>query len=178
NIHISSVCNGMPSCAECRVKLVEGENNVLPPSAKELNLIGTGHFIDQRRLSCQLICFGNITVDLTEQVEKAAEGKVSKKFLQRAQKESADDVHAETGIFIEQDNDFKEVAHQNFSDKDSASEKIIGEQDKNFYGDNKAASAEGKTSESSRSDRPKNRNRNNRNRNRNRNKNRNKNRPK
>lgn len=69
-VKIKSVCNGLPSCAECRVKLVEGEHNVLPPSAKELSLIGTGHFIDQRRLSCQLMCFGDITVDLTEQMDK------------------------------------------------------------------------------------------------------------
>ncbi|MCB0411331.1 MAG: (2Fe-2S)-binding protein, partial [Bdellovibrionales bacterium] len=54
NIHISSVCNGMPSCAECRVRVTENEHNVMPPSSKELSLIGTGYFLDQRRLSCQL----------------------------------------------------------------------------------------------------------------------------
>jgi 2Fe-2S ferredoxin len=69
-IYIKSVCNGVPSCAECRVKIVDGDYNVLPPAAKELNLIGNGYFIDQRRLSCQLICFGDLTVDLTEQIEK------------------------------------------------------------------------------------------------------------
>lgn len=109
NIPIASVCNGMPSCAECRVRLVDGEHNVLPPSVKELSLIGTGHFIDQRRLSCQLICFGDITVDLAEQVEKAAEGKVNKKFLQKAQK-SAGDSHAAEGVFIETDQDFKNIS--------------------------------------------------------------------
>ncbi|MEZ4871913.1 MAG: 2Fe-2S iron-sulfur cluster-binding protein [Bdellovibrionales bacterium] len=69
-IYIKTVCNGVPSCAECRVRVVEGEYNVLPPSQKEKILIGTAHFIDQRRLSCQLHCFGDITVDLSEQVEK------------------------------------------------------------------------------------------------------------
>ena len=69
-IKIKSVCNGMPSCAECRVKIVDGEHNVFPPSAKELSLIGTGHFIDQRRLSCQLKCFGDVTVNLEEQMDK------------------------------------------------------------------------------------------------------------
>ncbi len=71
HLEIRSICKGVPSCAECRVKIVEGESNILPPSKAELNLIGTSHFIDGRRLSCQVRCFGDVTVDLTEQVERA-----------------------------------------------------------------------------------------------------------
>lgn len=74
NIHIKSVCRGVPSCAECRVRVVEGEHNVMPPSAAELSLIGTAWFVDRRRLSCQLRCFGDITVDMTEQNEKLDAG--------------------------------------------------------------------------------------------------------
>lgn len=70
-VEIRSICKGVPSCAECRVKLVDGENNCFPPTKAELNLIGTNYFIDGRRLSCQVRCFGDITVDLTEQVDKA-----------------------------------------------------------------------------------------------------------
>jgi ferredoxin len=103
NIPIRSVCNGMPSCAECRVRLIDGEYNVPPPSRKELNLIGTGHFIDQRRLSCQLFCFGDITVDLAEQLEKEGEGPVPKKFLARANKERVEDYNSVGGVLIEQD---------------------------------------------------------------------------
>lgn len=69
-IEIRSICKGVPSCAECRVRVVAGENNVLPPNQAELNLIGTSYFLDGRRLSCQVRCFGNITVDLTEQIER------------------------------------------------------------------------------------------------------------
>lgn len=69
-LYIKSVCKGVPSCAECRVRIVEGEHNVLHPGAEELALIGTGHFIDRRRLSCQLKCFGDVTIDLSEQIEK------------------------------------------------------------------------------------------------------------
>ena len=69
-IHIQSVCKGIPSCAECRVRVIEGEYNVIAPSKTEMSLIGTSYFIDGRRLSCQLKCFGDITVDLTEQIEK------------------------------------------------------------------------------------------------------------
>lgn len=109
-IPIASVCNGMPSCAECRVQVVEGEHNLVPPGAKELGLIGTGHFIDQRRLSCQCLCFGDVTVDLTEQLEKASEAKVNKKFLKRAQIENPEDSHSQGGILIEQDEDFDKVS--------------------------------------------------------------------
>jgi 2Fe-2S ferredoxin len=102
-IAIRSTCNGMPSCAECRVRVVDGDWNVSPPSRKELSLIGTGYYIDQRRLSCQLLCFGDITVDTSEQIEKAAEGPVTKKFLTKVQKTSAQDSHSLGGVLIEQD---------------------------------------------------------------------------
>lgn len=101
-IKIKSVCNGMPSCAECRVRLLEGEANVLPPSNKELGLIGTGHFIDQRRLACQLVCFGDITVDLSEQVEKAKEDQ-HRRPQGNLRKEQAEVSHAVTGNLIDQE---------------------------------------------------------------------------
>ncbi len=71
NLHIKSVCKGVPSCAECRVIVADGEHNLAPPSSTEMSLIGTGYFIDRRRLSCQMHCFGDVTVDLSEQLEKA-----------------------------------------------------------------------------------------------------------
>jgi ferredoxin len=93
-LYIKSVCKGVPSCAECRVRVVEGEHNVLPPNSEELSLIGTGHFIDHRRLSCQLKCFGDITVDLTEQVEKQQLGGKKSKGLAA----KSDRVEDETAI--------------------------------------------------------------------------------
>lgn len=69
-LEIRSICKGVPSCAECRVRITEGGSNVLPPSKPELNLIGSSYYIDGRRLSCQVHCFGDVTVDLTEQVER------------------------------------------------------------------------------------------------------------
>lgn len=70
-IHIKSVCKGVPSCTECRIRVTEGDYNVLQPSSKEVSLIGNTFHLDGRRLSCQLKCFGDITVDLSEQIEKA-----------------------------------------------------------------------------------------------------------
>lgn len=104
NIPIRSTCNGMPSCAECRVKVTDGDWNTNPPSRKELSLIGTGYYIDQRRLSCQMLCFGDITVDTTEQVEKSAEGPVTKKFLTKVHKETAAQSHSLGGVMLEENN--------------------------------------------------------------------------
>jgi 2Fe-2S ferredoxin len=69
-IFIKSLCKGVPSCAECRVRIVEGEHNVLPPSKAELNLIGSSFYLDQRRLACQLRCFGPVVVDISEHMDK------------------------------------------------------------------------------------------------------------
>ena len=102
-VHIRSTCNGLPSCAECRIRVVEGDYNVLPPTTKEMNLIGTGYFLDQRRLSCQLMCFGDVTIDTAEHVGKEGEGAVTKQFLARVQKDSAEQTNSVNGVLIEQD---------------------------------------------------------------------------
>ena len=78
DVHIQSVCKGVPSCAECRVQIKEGEHNVIPPGAKELSLIGSAQFVDNSRLSCQLKCFGDIVVDLSEQIAKAKRSEKAK----------------------------------------------------------------------------------------------------
>lgn len=70
-IEIKSLCKGQPSCAECRVRIVQGEDYVMAPSKTELSLIGNTYYLDGRRLSCQVHCFGDIVVDLTEQVERS-----------------------------------------------------------------------------------------------------------
>lgn len=100
DIHIQSVCKGIPSCAECRVNIVEGEMNVIPPQAKELDLIGTAYFVDQRRLSCQMKCFGDIVVDLREQVEKADK---STKNPQGRYVKEREDSNARMGSFLEEE---------------------------------------------------------------------------
>ena len=83
-VQIKSVCGGIPSCAECRVQIKSGEYNLLPPSPEEIALIGTAYFVDRSRLSCQMRCFGDIVVDLTEQNAKLAKGSSTKKPRGRA----------------------------------------------------------------------------------------------
>ena len=71
HIEIKSICKGIPNCAECRVKIVSGDHNVNPPSKAELNLIGSSYYLDGRRLACQMRCFGEITIDISEQIERS-----------------------------------------------------------------------------------------------------------
>jgi len=107
-IHIQSSCKGMATCGECRVIVVEGESQVLPPTSQEISLIGQGHYIDHRRLSCQLYCFGNVTVDVTEQKEKSADQSISKTFLKRIKKEKEADIHSIRDNLIEQSSEIKQ----------------------------------------------------------------------
>ena len=67
-IHINSICKGVPKCAECRIKITSGDGNVLPPSSAEISILGNNYYLDGRRLSCQVRAFGDITVDTSEQV--------------------------------------------------------------------------------------------------------------
>lgn len=96
NIKIKSVCNGTPSCTECRVRIVEGEHSIPKPNKAELNLIGTSYYIDGRRLSCQVRCFGNVTVDITEQINKIDTQKKIKGVKSKDQK----DIHAKQDTLI------------------------------------------------------------------------------
>jgi len=77
-IPIRTVCKGVPACSECRVRITEGENYVLPPSKAEINLIGSGYFVDHRRLSCQLHCYGDVTIDVSEHLNKPNETSIRK----------------------------------------------------------------------------------------------------
>jgi len=104
NIPIHSTCNGMPSCAECRVIVVEGDYNLIPPSKKEMSLIGTGYYIDGRRLSCQMSCFGDVVVNVQEHLDRESSGHMTKKFLSRVQKDSAEESHSVGDVLIQKDN--------------------------------------------------------------------------
>ena len=86
-IKIKSICGGIASCGECRVKIIEGDNSIPEPGKPELNMIGTSYFLDGRRLSCQVHCFGSVTVDLTEQVNKVDTQKKVRGFRSKDTKE-------------------------------------------------------------------------------------------
>ena len=107
---VSSSCNGMCACAECRVYIVKGEAHLLPPSSREVELIGGGYFIDNRRLSCQLFCFGDVTVDLSEQVERQKQGgAVKKQLLKQLSKTKEEGSSSLGGILVEQDQEINKI---------------------------------------------------------------------
>ena len=110
--NIQSSCNGMCSCGDCRVFVKEGGANLLLPSNKELKLIGQGHYMDQRRLACQLYCFGDVVIDLSEQKERFSQGKISQQFLKKTQK-SAEEACSKGDILIEDDEDIKKIRSEN-----------------------------------------------------------------
>jgi ferredoxin len=100
-IAIKSICKGVPSCAECRIRIVDGEYNVVPPSKVEMSLIGTNYFIDQRRLACQVRCYGDLTVDLTEQIERSEnQNKKVRGFRAQGQKGSHVETQAKQGTLV------------------------------------------------------------------------------
>ncbi|MGZ3690203.1 MAG: 2Fe-2S iron-sulfur cluster-binding protein [Pseudobdellovibrio sp.] len=86
-VKIKSVCGGIGSCTECRVKVVEGRDSVPEPNKTELAAIGSSYYIDGRRLSCQMRCFGSVTIDITEQLNKVDTQKKVKGFKQKDPKE-------------------------------------------------------------------------------------------
>jgi len=104
---IQSSCNGICNCGDCKVIIKEGESNVFLPTDKELKLIGEGYYLDQRRLACQLQCFGDVVLDLSEQEERAEQGKISKSFLKRAQKKSRQESHSKDDILIQENINLK-----------------------------------------------------------------------
>lgn len=87
-IEIRSICKGVPSCAECRVQVVEGGKNVIPPNKTELSLIGTSYYLDSRRLACQMHCFGDLTVDITEHMDPSIQNKKIRGFKMDKTQES------------------------------------------------------------------------------------------
>ena len=112
-LNIQSSCNGICNCGDCRVFIKDGEANVLLPSEKELKLIGQGHYVDQRRLACQLYCFGDVVIDLSEQEERFSQGKISKNFLKRAKKDSKEEAHSKSDVLINEDKDIKKIIAKN-----------------------------------------------------------------
>ncbi len=126
NIHIKSVCRGVPSCAECRVRVIDGDYNVVQPSSTELGLIGTAWFVDRRRLSCQLRCFGDITVDLTEQVARQ-ESNSAKKPRGRYNKDELQESRAVLGNLVMNDEDADRAAVGVKADADDEASQVEGE---------------------------------------------------
>jgi len=139
--------------------LVKDQAKRIAMCKKDLGLLGTGHFIDQRRLACQLTCYGDVTINLEEQIQKEKDS-----ALRRPQgnlkKDSAEDSKAVTGNLIDQDQDIlKESASEATEDSPEESPTSSG----SFY--DSSSSKPGSSKKTSKKSKSRNnRNRNSRNR--------------
>lgn len=64
-IYIKSSCGGYATCADCVVKIMQGQDNLNTPPLDETKLIGNVFHITKERLSCQAMVTGPIEVDLS-----------------------------------------------------------------------------------------------------------------
>jgi len=58
-IAISTACIGKANCGLCRVKILEGEDQLSPLNAAERKHLGNVYFITKQRLSCQARLVGS-----------------------------------------------------------------------------------------------------------------------
>ena len=134
-IHIQSVCKGIPSCAECRVRIIEGEHHVLPPSSKEVALIGTAHYVDLSRLSCQLRCFGDVTIDLQEQLDKEKRAQQMPKSRERSDGQESKAILGNMFESVDEfDDELDKSSEAQSKSKKSTTNKKLDNRDA-FYGD-------------------------------------------
>jgi len=78
-IYIKSSCGGVASCSDCVIKVVEGADHCNPPPFEETRLLGNVFHITKERLSCQLKCEGDITIDISRHDKSADENKLKQK---------------------------------------------------------------------------------------------------
>ncbi|MBH48474.1 MAG: hypothetical protein CME71_09935 [Halobacteriovorax sp.] len=78
-IYIKSSCGGVASCSDCVVKVIEGADHCNPPPFEETRLLGNVFHITKERLSCQLKCTGDLTIDISRHDKAADENKLKNK---------------------------------------------------------------------------------------------------
>lgn len=62
---VASSCKGDGICSKCRVRVLEGKENLNPESALESKMKQRNKVGDDERLSCQLHLTGDIVIDTT-----------------------------------------------------------------------------------------------------------------
>ena len=84
NYYIKSSCGGVASCSDCVIKVHTGEANLTPPTFGEIKLLGNVFHITKERMSCQALCTGNVTIDISRHDKSADQMKTAnKKFMKK-----------------------------------------------------------------------------------------------
>ena len=83
DVYIKSSCGGYASCGCCRVRIIDGKENLDKAGFPELQLLGNVFHITKERLACQTRVSGDVTLDTSvhdkEHDELAREMKTSKR---------------------------------------------------------------------------------------------------
>lgn len=66
---IRSICGGYAQCGMCKIKIIEGVENISEMKFLEKGLLGNVFHITKERLSCQVYLKGNLTIDISEHIE-------------------------------------------------------------------------------------------------------------
>lgn len=60
---VASSCKGDGICSKCRVKIIEGQNNLSPQTDLEMKTKNKNKVDESERLSCQVYLLGDVTID-------------------------------------------------------------------------------------------------------------------
>lgn len=61
---VQTLCNGIASCIQCRVKIVEGGDNLSKPGSLERDRIGNIFHLTGERMGCQAEVHGDVVVEI------------------------------------------------------------------------------------------------------------------
>jgi ferredoxin, 2Fe-2S len=64
-VPLGASCGGVGICARCKVRVVEGAENLSPPTSVEIRIGGQRGFAGDERMACQAVVNGNCSVTTT-----------------------------------------------------------------------------------------------------------------
>lgn len=97
-VKIPTTCGGKASCRLCIVKILEGDKFISQMGFSEQNLLGNVFFITKERLSCQTKVFGDVVVEIIEQIPKTVKKQVKVQKVDREENKEAREENAESAF--------------------------------------------------------------------------------
>ena len=89
DIAIATVCGGVASCTECKVKVVEGQDSLSTMEHAEEAQLGNVFFITKERLACQTRPCGPLVVEVLKEETADKRGKARERALRRSKENLA-----------------------------------------------------------------------------------------
>ena len=63
---VQTLCNGVGACVQCRVRVLEGFDDLSRPGALEKDRLGNIFHITRERLGCQVEVLGDVVIEVLE----------------------------------------------------------------------------------------------------------------